>query len=157
MLRKNTVFDFMIHVMVIYGISVLCICLFTVLFGNDAKEISTIFALGENGIPIPTLIQFLFMAFLITALKWLFFTDKLIKNRSIAVRSIWMFTSVIFMVGVFAALFHWFPINMVRPWVMCFISFIICTTVSVIICNLKEKSENKKLQEALERLRKEDL
>ncbi len=157
MLREKTVFDFMGNVVVTYGISVICICLFTVLFGNDAKEISTIFALGENGIPIPTLIQFLFMALLITALRWLFFTDMLIKNRSIAVRSILMFTCVIFIVGVFAALFHWFPVKMVRPWAMCFISFTICTTVSVIICNLKEKSENKKLQEALERLRKEDL
>ncbi len=157
MIKKNTIFDFMENVMVIFGISVISICIFTFLFGKKAGEISTIFALGENGIPLITLVQFLLMAFIITALRWILFTDKLIKNLSLALRSILMFIAVITMVAIFAALFQWFPVNMITPWILFFICFAICATVSVVISILKEKSENKKLQEALERLKQEDV
>ncbi len=143
--------------MVIFGISVISICIFTFLFGKKAGEISTIFALGENGIPLITLVQFLLMAFIITVLRWILFTDKLIKNLSLALRSILMFIAVITMVAIFAALFQWFPVNMITPWILFFICFAICATVSVVISILKEKSENKKLQEALERLKQEDV
>lgn len=157
MIKKNTIFDFMVNVMVIFGISVISICLFTFLFGKEAEEISTIFALGERGIPLPTIVQFLGMAFTITAIRWIFFSDKLMRNLSLALRVILMFITVIIMVAVFAAVFQWFPVNMVTPWIMFFICFAICTTVSVIISVLKEKSENKKLQEALELLKQEDV
>lgn len=157
MIRKNTIFDFMTSVLMIFGISVISICVFTFLFGENAKEISTIFALGKNGIPLTTLIQFLIMAFIITAMKWIFFTDKLIKNLSIAFRTVLMFLSIIILIVVFAALFQWFPINMAAPWIMFFICFAVFAAASIVISTLKEKSENEKMQEALERLRQEDL
>lgn len=157
MIKKNTIFDFMVNVMVVFGISIISICLFTFLFGKGAEGLSTIFALGEKGIPLSTIIQFLVMAFIITALRWIFFTDKLIKTLSLILRIILMFTTVIIMVAVFAAVFQWFPVNMVRPWIMFFICFAVCATVSVVISILKEKKENEKLQEALDLLKKEDV
>ncbi len=157
MIKKNTIFDFMINVMVVFAISVISICIFTFLFGKDAEGVSSIFALGEKGIPLSTIIQFLLMAFIITVLRWIFFTDKLIKMPSLTFRIILMFITVIITIAIFAAMFQWFPVNMVKPWVMFFICFAICSTVSVIISNLKEKKENEKLQEALELLKKEDM
>ncbi len=156
MIKKNTIFDFMINVMVVFAISIISICLFTFLFGKEAVEVSSIFALEEKGIPLSTVVQFLVLAFIITMMRWIFFTDKIIKTLSLTLRIISMFVMVIIMIGVFAAIFQWFPVNMVKPWIMFFICFVICATASVIISSLKEKKENEKLQEALELLKQED-
>ncbi len=157
MIKKNTIFDFMINVMVVFAISIISICLFTFLFGKEAEGVSSIFALGEKGIPLSIVVQFLALAFMITIMRWIFFTDKIIKTLSLTFRIIVMFVMVIIMIAVFAAIFQWFPVNMVKSWIMFFICFAICTTVSVIISGLKEKKENEKLQEALELLKQEDL
>lgn len=157
MIKRNTIFDFMTNVLMVFAISVISICVFTFLFGKDAEGVSSIFALGEKGIPISTIIQFLAMAFIITMLRWVFFTDKLIKILSLTIRTILMFVMVIIMIVAFVAVFQWFPVNMVKSWIMFFICFAICATVSVIISSIKEKKENEKLQEALENLKQEDM
>lgn len=157
MIKKNTIFDFMTNFMVVFAISVISICIFTFLFGKDAEGVSSIFALGEKGIPLSTIIQFLVLALMITMFRWIFFTDKLIKTSSLTFRIILMFITVIITIAIFAAMFQWFPVNMVKPWLMFFICFAICSIVSVIISNLKEKKENEKLQEALELLKQEDM
>ncbi len=157
MIKRNTIFDFMTNVLMVFAISVISICIFTFLFGKDAEGVSSIFALGEKGIPLSTLIQFLVMAFIITMFRWIFFTDKLIKTLSLTIRTVLMFVMVVIMIVVFAAVFQWFPVNMVKPWMMFFICFAICATISVIISSIKEKKENEKLQEALECLKQEDM
>lgn len=157
MIKKDTIYDFMINVMVVFATSVISICLFTFLFGKDAEGISSIFALGEKGLPLSTIIQFLVLAFIITMLRWILFTDKLIKTLSLTIRIVLMFITVIITIAIFAAMFQWFPVNMIKPWLMFFICFAICSAVSVIISGLKEKKENEKLQEALELLKQEDM
>lgn len=156
MIKKNTIFDFMINVMVVFAISIISICIFTFLFGEDAKEVSSVFALGKKGIPLSTMIQFLAMAFMITMLRWIFFTDRLIKTLSMTFRIILMFITVIIMIAIFAAIFQWFPVNMIKPWIMFYICFVVYSTISVIISGLKEKRDNEKLQEALDILKQED-
>lgn len=157
MIKKNTIFDFMINVMVVFAISIISICIFTFLFGEDAKGVSSVFSLGEKGIPLSTVIQFLVMAFMITMLRWIFFTDRLIKTLSMTFRIILMFITVIIMIAIFAAIFQWFPVNMIKPWIMFYICFVVYSTISVIISGLKEKRDNEKLQEALDTLKQEDI
>lgn len=53
------------------------------------------------------------------------------------------------------ALFAWFPIGNVRAWIGFLISFIVCLAISVEIRKLAENAENKKLEQALKKL-KED-
>ncbi|MGN0132435.1 MAG: hypothetical protein ACI4AA_08340 [Lachnospiraceae bacterium] len=156
MIKKNTIFDYLAQVMIVYGISVICLCAFCLLFGEDAKGHSSIFALGNAGIPAGILGQFLWMAMIISGLRWLFFTDVLIRNLSILLRSILMFICVILSVGIFAAVFGWFPVDQVLPWMMFFICFFVCAFISVGVSVLKEKSDNRKMQEALERMKGED-
>lgn len=158
MLKKNTIFDYLAQIMVVWGVSTLFLCLFCKLFGNIDPEISlisSVFELGSTGISISTLMQFFFMAIIITSLRQLFFTDILIKELSIMFRSIMMFTCVILTVGIFAAIFKWFPVNQVKPWVMFFVCFFICAGASVYVSALKEKDDNKRMQAALERLKNE--
>lgn len=156
MIKKDTIFDFMTNVMMIFGVSVMCLLLFTFLFGEDAKAVSTIFALGNKGIALQTLLQFFVSSFLITVLEWMFFTDKIFKKMSLAVRFVLTFFSIVILIAVFATIFRWFPVNMVLPWVMFLICFAVCATVSVVLSVLKEKRDNAKLQNALELLKGED-
>ncbi len=155
MIKKSSVFDFLTHVMVIWGISLLVLFVFIILFGEDAKGYSKIFELGKDGLPVMTAMQFLLLAVVITLLRWLFFTDRVIKEMSIPKRSIGMFVTVIIVVGFLSGICGWFPINQVLPWVMFFISFFVCTFIGVLVSAFKEKSENIKMQEALERLKEE--
>lgn len=156
MIKKDTIFDFMTNVMMIFGVSVMCLLLFTFVFGEDAKAVSTIFALGNKGIALQTLLQFFVSSFLITVLEWMFFTDKIFKKMSLTVRFILTFFSIVILIAVFATIFRWFPVNMVLPWVMFLICFAVCATVSVVLSVLKEKRDNAKLQNALELLKGED-
>lgn len=155
MIKKNSIFDFLAHVMVIWGISMLALCLFTALFGTSAEGLSTMFELGNKGIPLETLMQFLLFSFLLTGIRWLFFTDVLFKQLSILNRSIFMFVCIIAGVAIFAAVFRWFPVNQILPWVLFFVSFGVCATVSVMVSVIKERHENRRMQQALERLKDE--
>lgn len=156
MIRKNTVFDFLESVFVIFGITVLSLCVFVTMFGNEAKEISDIFSLGNDGVSIATLIQFFWMSFLVCAIRFICFTNLIIKKLSISGRTIVMFVSVIVAVGVFAAVFHWFPVDMALPWIMFFFCFSVYAAFGVILSVMKEKKDNKELQDALERLQEEN-
>ncbi len=148
--KKNTILDFFSHVLIIFGITVTCLIVFVTLFGEDAKGVSTIFQLGNKGIAIATLLQYLLLAVIITALRVLFFTDTFIKNASIAVRTIAMFVSIVFSIAVFAAVFGWFPVHMWQAWIAFLVCFALCAAISIVISTIKEKSDNEKLQTALE-------
>ncbi len=157
MIKRSSIFDYLTNVMVIFGITVIILGVFCVLFGEDAVTVSSIFKLENNGLAIDTLAQFLSISFLISGIRWLFFTDRIIKKLAIFYRSILMFLCVISVVAIFVGVFNWFPVDMVMPWIMFFISFFVCATVGVGISVLKERSDNKRIQEALDRLKGEEL
>ena len=66
-----------------------------------------------------------------------------------------MLLAEVIMVVIFVAAFGCFPMDMWEPWVMFFASFLVCFGVSVGVTVLKEKMENRKMEAALERIRKE--
>ena len=156
MIKKNSLFDFLLNVVFIYGISMISLNVFCLIFGESAKEISTMFALGNQGVPVNINMQFLAIAFFVAGFKWLYFTDSIIKNMSMALRTMLMFTSVILLMTVFIIVFKWFPVDKVLPWVLFGVCFFIYAVVSFLVASLKERSDNKKMQEALERLKEED-
>lgn len=153
MIKKSTIFDYLTQIMIIWGISVLSLCLFCSLFGEMAKQYSSMFQFSNSGIAISTLMQYLLLSVIIASLRWLFFTDILIKCVSIMIRTIMMFVCVILFVGIFAAAFQWFPVNDMKSWIMFFVCFCVCACISVVVSAIKEKSDNKKMQEALEHLK----
>lgn len=67
-----------------------------------------------------------------------------------------MLTGVIIVIAVFTAVFKWFPVNDRKPWIMFFISFGISFLGSWLIMIAKEKTENKKMAEALRKLKEEE-
>lgn len=155
MKKKATVFDYIISIFVIYGFEMLCMCLFCVLFGETAKDYSTLFALGSQGLAVNTMLEFLLLAALIATLRFLLFEDAgKIKNIPLVARVVIMFGAVIVIMALFVIWFGWFPINVWEAWVSFLASFLICAIVSAVLSSVKERYDNKKLEEALEQLKK---
>lgn len=155
MRNRETVFDYVGEIFMVFGVSIFCLNLFCMMFGESAKDISTMFAMGAKGLSLATMLQFFLTSAITVTLKFVFFTDGLIKQISIAVRTVCMFVLVLVMMVIFIFLFGWFPTDMWEPWVMFFLCFGTSIAVSTVVSGLKEKTENKKMEEALERLKQE--
>lgn len=153
MRKKGTIFDYVGMVFKVFGFCMLCLNLFCLLFGETAKEISTIFTFGKAGLGIETMLEFFLVSVITVALQILFFTDMFIKKTPLAVRTVCMFAAEIMALAAFIVGCGWFPVNMWQPWAMFFLCFGICAGVSAVVSTLKEKSENRKMQEALQRLK----
>ncbi len=152
---KKNIFDFAGMVLTSFGFCMTCIMLFTIIFGEAAKEFSPMFTLGKEGVPVELMAQLLALTVLIALARYIFFSDLLIKRGSTAVRTAGMFLAIIIICAVFIFAFRWFPVNMWEAWGMFFICFGISAGMSVAVMTLREKMENKKMEEGLKRLRKQ--
>lgn len=151
---RKTIFHYIGNVFMIFGITTLILNLFCLMFGEDAKELSTIFSLGREGLSCYTMLEFLLTSVCTVFLRFLFFTDAVIKNMTLIARTICMVLSELFICACFILVCGWFPVNEWLPWGMFFLSFTVCFVVSAVCAALNERMENKKMQEALEQIKK---
>lgn len=156
MKERRTIFDYMTQVLVIFGFSMLALNIFCLLFGESAREFSSIFRLGRQGISVETAFQYLGVSALIAGARYLFFTDMIIRKMAIWLRTVCMLGTVILIISVCIVLLGWFPPDMWQPWVLFFVCFGISFLGSYIVMILKEKEENRKLNEALDRLKEKE-
>lgn len=150
--RKHLI-TYVEQVFMILGISLLVITLICAVVGEESREYSTMFALGDKGIPIHTILEYLLSSVCITALRFVFFTDTLIKSWSLAGRTVGMLGAVIALVGGLVYLFGWFPVDDPKCWAAFFISFGICFLVSALLSAKKEQQENRQLERALQKMK----
>ena len=136
---RKTVFEYIAQLFATYGIMVV---------------IFIVINHGSSGLSSAMLIQLLLLAVIITAAQNVFLSDILIKNMALIVRNILFFVTVMIAIAVFVILFGWFPVNEAGAWIGFLISFAVCTTVSAVFMRLEERAENKKMQDALNRLKK---
>lgn len=153
MRRRKAILDFLEEAVKIFGFTMVCLAVFVVAFGKEAQFFSSIFSLGKEGMAVSTIFQFGVTSVGITALRRLFFTDTFIKNLSIILRTISLFLSVLVFIVVCIILFDWFPVGNIKVWGLFLICFAICAVGSVIISGMKESDENKRMEEALQRLK----
>ena len=64
-----------------------------------------------------------------------------------------MLMIIVIVMAAFVIVFQWFPANMWQPWVMFLICFGISFAVSYLVMIIKEKTENRQMEEALKRLK----
>ena len=96
---RKTIFDYLAQVLMIFGFAMLTLNIFCVAFGDAARDISAMFALGNRGVPTEIAFQFLCISALVTAIRFLFFTDTFIKQMSLWLRTVCMLTAVIMKTG----------------------------------------------------------
>ena len=153
MKRKDDMLRGLGQVMIIFGVTVVVLMFMGLLIGEDAREYSTIFTLGYQGLRTDTLAQFLMLAASITGLRRLLFSDGLISRVSLALRTFLMFFLVVLFVAVFAYAYGWFPVDDLKAWGMFFACFAICSIASAYIMAWKTDRENKEMEEALRKLK----
>lgn len=153
--EKKTIFDYLAQVMIVFGFSMLVMNVFCLLFGNSARELSAMFVLGAQGIPTAVAFQFLCVAAMIVGLRFVFLTDTLIRRLSLRVRTVCMLLSIVVLIAAFVAAFDWFPTDMWQAWVMFLLCLGLCFVGSCLVVTLKERAENKKMENALRRLKGE--
>lgn len=154
--EKKTVFDYLAQVLIVFGFAMLVLNIFCLAFGDFAREVSSIFALGNQGVPAEVAFQFLAVSFLIVGIRYVFFTDMLIKKMPIGLRTVCMLTAAVTVIAAFVAAFRWFPVNMWQPWAMFFICFGISFLGSCCVMAIKERVENKRMAEALRQLKEKE-
>lgn len=153
---RKTVFDYLVQIMVVFGFSMLILNIFCLIFGNSAKDYSAMFALGNQGVPVKIAFEFLGVSALITGIRFLFFTDIWIKKMPVWGRTVCMSFSVIIVIAAFIVRFGWFPIDMWQPWAMFLICFGASFAASFFAMVVKERVENRKMEEALKRLKEKE-
>ena len=154
--RKN-ILDYLEQVFVIFGVTIILISIIGIAVGDDAKDYSSMFVLGSEGIPVGTIFQYLLSSVCITALRFVFFSDTLFKKMTTVKRIIGLMVSVIMLIGLFIYVFSWFPVNEVKCWIIFLVCFVICSTVSTVVSILKERMENEKLADGLKHLKEGNL
>lgn len=153
--EKKTIFDYAEQVFGIFGFSIVILNVFCRLFGEEAKDISSIFSMGKEGLSLAVMAQFFSAAVWIVLMRFLFFTDAIIKNMRIAARSVGMVVSVLIIMVVHIVIFDWFPVDNWLPWVMSFGCFGICFVISLSLSMFRERAENRKMEDALNRLKQQ--
>lgn len=154
--EKKNIFDYLAQVLIIFGFSMLILNLFCIVFGDSAQSMSSMFALGSRGLAVETVFQFLVTSILVVSLRFFFFTDRFIKHMSLPLRTVCMLGSVLLAMAVFIVRFQWFPADFRLGWVMFFVCFLFSFVCSYLVMLLKEKTENRKLREALDKLKEKE-
>ena len=153
--RRTTLLGFLGNVFMIYGITNVILLIFAKLFGGSAREFSTIFSLGSDGIGAGTCVQFLAAITLLTAIRPLIMSSRLMGRIPPAGRVALLFLCALAVVAVFNAAFGWFPSDDAKAWIMFIACFTVSCAASVLISALAARQENKKLEQALSRLKEE--
>ena len=151
---RKTIFEYIAQFFTTYGIMVVIFIVINLVIGDNARSVSTLFAIGSDGLSSAMLLELLLLAFIITAAQNIFLSDILIKDMALIVRNVLFFLTIMIAITVFVIIFGWFPINEVGAWIGFIVSFAVCTAVSAVFMRLEERAENKKMQEALNRLKK---
>lgn len=152
--ERKTIFDYAANVFVYFGFTMLCMMIVISIFGSiEAKEVSTFFYFGNEGIRISVMLQFLAMSTIIEILRYIFFTDAVIKKMSVTLRTSGMIFFVLAVSVLFIILFDWAPIDMWQSWVGFIVCFLVCFIASLFITTVKNKIENEKLEEGLNKMK----
>ena len=153
--KKNGLLDYLSQVFMNFGITVVILNVFCMIFGEEAQTMSTLFQLGGDGLAVATMMQFLLIILLINGLRVVLMTDLLIKKMPLALRIVAMFASVFGITTAGVIVFGWFPVTDALAWVMFVGCFVVSCAISTGISIIAEKQENKKFEEALKRFKEE--
>lgn len=153
--KDNRGYGFITQTMVLFAISILMMLLLAALFGDGAKEISPLYQMGSKGLASTTILEFLLSSAIITALKELFFSEKIFKNLMTLWRTVLMLFSVLIVSIIFIIVFKWFPLNFGLAWagfLICFGGS--CAAVSIFLI-IKTRIDSKRYEELLDDYKKQ--
>ena len=131
--------------LVTYGVTILAVMITGRLFGEEAKNFSTMYQLGSQGLAYSTLLQL----FASSAAMSLVFELKFIKNMMFLWRAAIIITSITAIVILFAWMFAWFPMNDPYAWIGFLVSYGSCALLSTASVLISVKWKKKKYEKLL--------
>ena len=153
---NKTIFNYIGELFATYGIIMLMFVILNLTLGDIAKGFTSFFEYGSGSFSTNTMLQLFLLSLIICIARNLFLTDKWIKSMSILARNLAFFISVTITIIVFIILFAWFPVDLWPAWIGFIVSFAVCSAAGVLISKLKERADNKKMAQALERFKSEE-
>lgn len=146
---KNKISEFINKTFFIFGIIIFFLALESLVVGDSAKEVTTIFAIDGFGLPTKIIFQFLGLSMVVVVINQMMFHPKFLvnfsdKNRLILTVGLCFIAALLFIV-----IFKWFEMDSMISWGYFILCFLISYGLSNILATSKEKRENKKLEEAL--------
>lgn len=152
---RKTIWDYGTQVLAVFGFTMLVMNIFCLTAGESARPFSSLFSLGGQGLSTATSFQFLAMSALIIAYRFFFFTDLLLKKMRIPARLTGMLIAVIATIAVFVTVFNWFPADEPRCWLMFLVCFGVSFGLSLAVSLLRVRSENRRMERALTKMKGE--
>ena len=154
--EKKTVFYYIRQVFATYGFIVSAFIIMGILIGDRAKGYADLFSMGNAGLSMPILLELLLLAVIITLAQVAFLTDVWIMNMSMMIRNVLFFVSVLIVIVLMIVAFNWFPVRDMTAWLGFIISYALSMIISSLVTRLKERAENSKMQEALDKYNRRD-
>ena len=143
------------EIFLVYGIVIIVLALFSVTVGDMLKDYCSVFRLGRQGLSVSAMLQFLCIIVIGTMNRYIFLTDCLIKQMALWLRNLCMMLVIMLCTISFAVYFEWFPVGMWWAW----LGFLICFSIGCAACTgfsiRNEKIENKKMADALRKIKEE--
>ena len=153
---RRSFLKYLSDVFMIYGLTIVILNIFCILFGGGARGFSSLFSLGADGLAVSTAFEFLLTIASVVLIKYIFMTDMIIKDMKITARIVLMFASAFALTCVYIIIFRWFPVDMPVTWILFILCFAVSCTVSWFISMTSEKQENRRLEEALKKYKEEE-
>ncbi len=149
--EKKTVFYYIRQAAATFGLIVLAFTVMSIVIGERAKGYADLFSMGNAGLSMPVLLELLLLAVIITLAQVIFLTDTWIINMSMTIRYVLFFVSVLILIVSMIVAFNWFPLSDMAAWLGFIISYALSMIISLLVTRLKERAENSKMQEALDK------
>ena len=135
-----------------FAVIILVFMILTLFIGNGAKEKSSLFRLGNQGLSLSTLVQLFALSFAVCLLNVIFLTDTFLKNMGIVLRYVLFFILTMAVLASFSLIFHWIP-NEIKYWLGVLACFLVSTITSIFVSRLLSKREDEKLNSALKAIK----
>ena len=152
---KKSIFYYVSTVFATYGVIILIFVVLNMLIGEDAYGYSSLFEYGGKGLSVSSLIQLFVLSVIICVARNILFSDRWITNLSMLIRNTIFFGLITVVIVVFVLIFRWFPIDDIAAWIGFIVSFAVCSFLGVMISRIREKTENEKMNLALEKYKNE--
>lgn len=153
MKRKGAMRESLVRVMCAYGVVVFVLLILSTFIGEEAKEYSTLFALGDEGLENEMLARLVMVIVIIEGGYRLLFSDPLMNTISAAVRWCILGFLTTLTIFIYARMEGWFPLDNLQSWGFFFAFIAFLLFVCAYSMAWKTDRENKEMEEALRKLK----
>ncbi len=151
--KKDYILRFINQMFLIFGVTIIVLCLACLFIDEKIQSVSTLFDMGFNGISLETIFQILLASFFITLFNTIIFSDIIKIYISKTKRTVLLLSFIFLIIFTFIHLFKWFPTDILMTWLIFALCFVLSSFISLYIIFTNEKTDDKNMEIALKNLK----